>query len=105
MQYRQRRKVTDFSTRLRTELGLRRAYIADATDEGVKVRLEMGNLEPETVLDMLVDDRAYPAVVVWAKDGEAGLQFKSPLPPNIAALIKRESRSHRGGKKTRFVMR
>ena len=104
MKYRTRRQPTDFETRLETELGQRHACILDATNEGIHVELEFGNLEVEEHVEILINQRRYSAKTVWAKEGQAGLQFSEVLPPSIYALVARRSVADTGGKKKRFLM-
>lgn len=104
MKYRTRRRPTDFETKLETQLGPRRACIVDATDEGIQVQLEMGNLDIGDLVDIVVNDRRYPATTIWAKEGNAGLKFDTILPPSIFALIARQASANRNGKHKRFLM-
>lgn len=104
MKYRTRRRMTDFEVALHADGFTRAANIVDITERGARIRLEFGNLVPDTLVSMDVRGQTFEAEVVWNKEGEAGLEFKALLPLDVLAAINRNLRRIPEPKKKRFLI-
>ncbi len=104
MQYRARRRLTSFEVFLTSDRGRFRADILDVTEGGVRLRLDIGNLDPDSTVSLEIQGRAYPCRVVWALHGEAGVAFDGPLPLDAFAAINRSVLRSGPAKKKRFLM-
>ena len=105
MKYRARRRVTSYDVTLQTDLGRRNANIVDVTECGARIRLEFGNLEPESEVTLTFCGRDHKARVVWNREGEAGIQFEGTLPLASVNHLNRSLHRQPAEKKRRFLMR
>ena len=96
--------MTTFEVVLHADGTTRVADIVDVTDRGARVRLEFGNLEPDSTVSMNIRGRAHTARVVWNKKGEAGLEFDRLLPLDVQSTINRSLRRVPTPKRKRFMM-
>ena len=96
--------MTTFEVVLQADGSARAADIVDVTDRGARVRLEFGNLEPDSSVSMNIRGQAYTARVVWNKEGEAGLEFDQLLPLDALSAINRSLRRVPTPKRKRFLM-
>ncbi len=105
MMYRARRRVTSFNVIVAADGGTRSASIADITESGARMRLECGNLEEGTPIEIAIHGYNWPAKVIWNKEGECGVAFDQILPIDVLSVINRSLRRPGDGKKKRFLMR
>ena len=93
MQYRPRRKPTDYSVTLLSDAGETTVLVVNITSDGARVRTDCAQqFMPETPVDVVLRGKRYAANVIWADQGEAGLDFVAPLPKDVLTLIARDSR-------------
>ncbi|MCG6883113.1 MAG: PilZ domain-containing protein [Silicimonas sp.] len=92
MQFRSRRHLTRFQASLTVGEEALRVEIADVTEKGARVRLMKGELAPETPVELHLRGRSHAAVVVWAKEDEAGIAFDRILPIDVLATINHRMR-------------
>lgn len=104
MKYRARRRLTSFEVFLSTDGGRRRADIVDVTDRGARMRLDIGDLEPDSEVTVDIRGRSYPARVVWCCKGEVGVAFEGLLPLDTFGAVNRSMRRAAPIRKKRFLM-
>lgn len=104
MKYRARRRLTSFEVILHSDRGRQRADIVDITECGARLRLSMGNLDPESEISMDIRGCSHAARVVWNKEGEAGVAFQKILPLDVLSAINRSLHKADAPKKRRFLM-
>lgn len=104
MQYRPRRRLTDYSVILTTEWGDRQATIVDVSEHGARVRMRVGSLDVDSAVAVTIGARVFKACVVWSKNAEAGLEFRDPLPTDVFATVNRTLHRRGPEKKKRFLM-
>ncbi len=102
MKYRARRRITSFEAFLTSDRGRFRADIVDVTERGVRLRLDIGNLDPDSAVSLDIQGRAYPCRVIWALRGEAGLAFEGPLPLDALGAVNRSVHRAEPTRKKRF---
>lgn len=104
MQFRSRRKPTDYPAVLLTDDGELPVEVADANSDGIRARLpENVDLPVDAIVSLVLRGGRYPAVVVWSRDGSAGLAFQRPLPADALAIVTRE-RQRPDARQRRFLM-
>lgn len=97
MKYRPRRKLTEFDVVLAWETGESTVTVLDVNSAGARVRLMNGTeLAEDLAVKMLLRGRGYRATVKWSRSGEAGLVFALPLPPDVLALLARDTHYRQG---------
>ena len=104
MQFRSRRRATNFDVILVTEEGKCAVEIADITERGARLRLEGAVLDPERPVTLAIRGKDYTARVVWQRSGEAGIEFGTLLSLEALGAISRTLRRSTPDKKKRFLM-
>ena len=89
MMYRARRRATSFDVFVQTDDGKRQASIVDITDKGARLRMETGDLENGAAVKVALRGKDHGALVVWTKEGEAGVAFDQLLPPDVLSAVSR----------------
>ncbi|MEM7718733.1 MAG: PilZ domain-containing protein [Pseudomonadota bacterium] len=104
MQFRTRRRKTNFEVLIDSHGGELRATIVDVTERGGRLRLLTGHLAPNNSIALKIRGEDIAAQVVWAKAGEVGIAFDQILPLDVLATINQTMRSTATSKVTRFQM-
>lgn len=104
MQFRSRRRATNFDVILITDEGKCAVEIVDITERGARLRLECGQLDSEQPVTLAIRGKNYSARVVWQKIGEAGIEFDALLSLETLSAINRTLRRSTPEKKKRFLM-
>ncbi len=89
MMYRARRRATSFEVFVQTKDGKRQASIVDITDKGARLRLDAGDLEKGAAVKVALRGKDHEALVVWTKEGEAGVAFERLLPLDVLSAVSR----------------
>lgn len=103
MQFRTRRKPTDFDVVLLNDDIEQSGRVVDVNDQGVRVRADTSPYQVEDEVYLQLRGKNYATRVVWAQGNEIGLHFDQALPEDIQTLMARDLK-HKP-KRKRFLLR
>ncbi len=87
MKFRGKRSPAEFEIVLHAGNNRAKLTVLDVSLRGIRVRQDALELEAEDDVNVEIQDHLYPSRVTWTKNGEAGLEFDYPIPPDVHALI------------------
>lgn len=103
MQFRTRRKPTDFDVILLNDDSEQNARVVDVNAQGVRVRADASAYQVEDEVYLQLRGKKYATRVAWAEGKEIGLHFDHALPEDIQTLMARDLTQK--PKRKRFLLR